>query len=85
MIKLNQYFFVLSIYRLINSVRQLLAIAEIATAIATRITITPRRDVGGRLAALNRSLLPVMKSHSLTFLCYLFSPKALKKLFEEQP
>ena len=35
--------------------------ATIATTIATRMTITLRRDLGGRMAAVNRSLLPVME------------------------
>ena len=42
-------------------------IAEIATAIATRMTITLRRDLEERLAAVNRSLLPVMESCSPRF------------------
>ena len=42
-------------------------IAEIATEIATRMTITLRRDLGGRMAAVNRSLLPVMESCSPGF------------------
>ena len=42
-------------------------IAEIATAIATRMTITLRRDLEERLAAVNRSLLPVMESCSTRF------------------
>ena len=37
-------------------------IAEIATAIETRMTITLRRDLEERLAAVNRSLLVVMES-----------------------
>ena len=41
--------------------------ATIATAIATRMTITLRRDLGGRMAAVNRSLLPVMESCSPGF------------------
>ena len=39
-------------------------IAEIATAIATRMTITLRWDLQERSAAVNRSLLPVMESCS---------------------
>ena len=42
-------------------------IAEIATAIATRMTITLRRDLEERLAAVSRSLLPVMESCSPRF------------------
>ena len=42
-------------------------IAEIATAIATRMTITLQRDVEEQLAAVNRSLLPVMDSCSPRF------------------
>ena len=42
-------------------------IAEIATAIATRMTITLRRDLEERSAAVNRSLLPVMESCSPRF------------------
>ena len=42
-------------------------IAEIATAIATRMTITLRRDLEERLAAVNRSLLAVMESCSPRF------------------
>ena len=41
--------------------------ATIATTIATRMTITLRRDLGGRKAAVNRSLLPVMESCSPGF------------------
>ena len=41
--------------------------ATIATTIATRMTITLRRDLGGRMAAVNRSLLPVMESCSPGF------------------
>ena len=42
-------------------------IAEIATAIATRMIITLRRDLEERLAAVSRSLLPVMESCSPRF------------------
>ena len=42
-------------------------IAEIATAIATRMTITLRQDLEERLAAVSRSLLPVMESCSPRF------------------
>ena len=42
-------------------------IAEIATAIATRMTITLRRDLEERSAAVSRSLLPVMESCSPRF------------------
>ena len=42
-------------------------IAEIATAIATRMTITLRRDLEERLAAVSRSLLPEMESCSPRF------------------
>ena len=41
--------------------------ATIATTIATRMTITLRRDLGGRKAAVNRSLLPIMESCSPGF------------------
>ena len=42
-------------------------IAEIATAIATRMTITLRRDLEERLTAVSRSLFPVMESCSPSF------------------
>ena len=42
-------------------------IVEIATAIATRMTITLRQDLEERLAAVSRSLLPVMESCSPRF------------------
>ena len=42
-------------------------IVEIAAAIVTRTTITLRRDLEEQLAAVNRSLLPVMDSCSPRF------------------
>ena len=42
-------------------------IVEIAAAVATRMTITLRLDVEERLAAVNRSLLPVTENCSPRF------------------
>ena len=67
---INTYLFRLSslryseTYFLINTAAM---IAEIATAIATRMTITLRRDLEERLAAVSRSLLPEMESCSPRF------------------